>query len=79
MLSVNCPRAQAVKDALDGQVIEGISFSVVGQQGLRVIFRCEGGDDAQAKAVCKKVLAGLPALKNMVCSCQIVDEEGNLI
>lgn len=79
MLSVNCPRAQVVKDALDGQVIEGITFSVVSQQGLRVIFRCEGGDDTQAKAVCKKVLAELPALKHMVCSCQIVDEKGNLV
>lgn len=79
MLAVNCPRVQEVKKALDGQMIDGIAFYAVSQQGLRLIFRCEGGTDDQARAVCKCALAGLPALKHMVYSCQAVDEKGNLI
>lgn len=78
MLSVNSPRPNEVKKTFDQQCIEGITFEVVRTQGLSVILK-HNSSDTVAKAVCKKVLKEIPALKRMVCSCQIVDENGNLI
>lgn len=78
MLSINSPRPGCIIQAFDGQTYEEIRFEVVRQQGLSVILRTSGSDQ-EAKAVCKRVMSNLPDLKRMVCSCQIVDEKGNLI
>lgn len=78
MLSINSPKPDAVKQAFDHQEYEGIKFEVVRQQGLSVIVQ-SSATDPEAKSVCKRVMAQLPELKRMVCSCQIVDDKGNLV
>lgn len=78
MLSINSPRPGCVIQAFGGREYEGICFEVVRQQGLSVILKASCSDQ-EAKAVCKRVMSQLPDLKRMVCSCQIVDEKGNLV
>ncbi len=78
MLSVNSPRPAEIIKAFDGKIIEGIHFEVEGRQGLSVILRHDSTDD-QAKKVCKAVMAQLPSLKQMVCSCQIINPDGKLV
>ena len=78
MLSVNSPRPGEIVKAFDGKTIEGIHFEVEGRQGLSVILSHDSTDE-QAKKVCKTVMAQLPSLKQMVCSCQIINPDGKLV
>ncbi len=78
MLSVNCPKPDAVIKAFDKQVYEGISFEVVSQMGLSVLLRCSGNDQT-AKAVAKKILKDLPELRYRVANVSVVDDKGRII
>lgn len=77
MLSVNCPKPDVVIETFKDKEIEGIKFEYVMTQGLSVILR--SNDDNKAKAVVKKILAELPALKYKFTSVMLVDDQGRAL
>lgn len=78
MLSISCPKTKEIIAAFDNKNIDGINFKVVNIIGLSVIVDHDSNDD-EAKRVVRKELQNIPKIRNFVSSCQIIDENGQLV
>lgn len=79
LLQIGCPRGKILRDAIDGQTIDGVTFQVVKVEGLNSYVSHNAPSDSDAKRIVKKVISSNEDLKATFTSIMVVDENGRLV
>lgn len=80
MLQVGSSKAKLIMEKLDGQTYDGVTFRLEGKlQGLAFKVSHDAESDSAAKAVIKKMVAGLPECGTAYLKIDAIDEKGRIL
>ena len=79
MLQVGSPKYKVIKEKIDHNTFEGVTFEVTESMGLTFKVKHNAQSDEEAKAVLKKVISTIPEAKNVYTNIQYIDDQGHIL